>query len=121
MFSKGKTYHKKCFNCNSCKKPLDSMLCCDAPNGEIYCKACYAKTFGAKGYGFGGGAGFLQCGDLGSAAYDRPNLESNVAAIQGGPGNKDTCPRCTGIVFHAERMLSKNNVSLFLCLLIHVF
>lgn len=64
MFSKGKTYHKKCFACRACKKPLDSVLCCDAPNGDIYCKGCYAKTFGAKGYGFGGGAGFLQCGDM---------------------------------------------------------
>ena len=27
---------------------------------------------------------------------------------------KDTCPRCGGIVFHAEKMLSKNSVSLFL-------
>ena len=49
MFSKGKTYHKKCFSCNSCKRPLDSVLVCDAPDGEIYCKGCYAKNFGAKG------------------------------------------------------------------------
>ena len=49
MFSKGKTYHKKCFSCNSCKRPLDSVLACDAPDGEIYCKGCYAKNFGAKG------------------------------------------------------------------------
>ena len=64
MFSKGKTYHKKCFSCNSCKRPLDSVLACDAPDGEIYCKGCYAKNFGAKGYGFGCRSGFLQCGDM---------------------------------------------------------
>lgn len=63
MFSKDKKYHKKCFTCKSCTRPLDSMLACDAPNGDIYCKGCYAKTFGAKGYGFGCGAGFLQTGD----------------------------------------------------------
>ena len=66
MFSKNKKYHKKCFTCatQDCKRPLDSVNCCDAPNGEIYCRGCYGKMFGAKGYGFGGGAGFLQCGDL---------------------------------------------------------
>ena len=42
--------------------------------------------------------------------YDRPNLTTNTTSIRGDPQNKDTCPRCGGIVFHAERMLSKNNV-----------
>ena len=64
MFSRDRKYHKKCFTCHSCTRPLDSVLCCDAPNGDIYCKGCYAKNFGAKGYGFGCGAGFLQCGDV---------------------------------------------------------
>ena len=27
--------------------------------GNIFCKQCYARKFGPKGYGFGGGAGFL--------------------------------------------------------------
>ena len=56
--------YQKCFSCGSCSRPLDSVLCCDAPDGDIYCKGCYAKTFGAKGYGYGGGAGTLQCADL---------------------------------------------------------
>ena len=55
---------QKCFTCGNCSRPLDSVLCCDAPDGDIYCKGCYAKTFGAKGYGYGGGAGTLQCADL---------------------------------------------------------
>jgi len=111
MFSKGRTYHKACFTCEngSCKRPLDSVLVCDTPNGNIYCKGCYGKTFGAKGYGFGGGAGFLQCGNADAGMYDRPNLTTNTTSIRGDPQNKDTCPRCGGIVFHAERMLSKNN------------
>lgn len=110
MFSKGKTYHKKCFACRTCKRPLDSVLCCDAPDGDIYCKGCYAKEFGAKGYGFGCGAGFLQCGDVESSANDRPSLSVNTTSIRGDAGGKDTCPRCGGQVFHAEKMLSKNNV-----------
>jgi hypothetical protein len=27
---------------------------------EVFCKSCYGKAFGPKGYGFGGGAGTLQ-------------------------------------------------------------
>ena len=27
---------------------------------EVFCKSCYGKAFGPKGYGFGGGAGILQ-------------------------------------------------------------
>ena len=64
MFSRTQTYHKKCFSCNTCKRPLDSVLACDAPDKEIYCRGCYGKKFGAKGYGFAGGAGGLQTGDL---------------------------------------------------------
>lgn len=27
--------------------------------GDIFCKQCYGRKFGPKGYGFGGGAGTL--------------------------------------------------------------
>ena len=94
MFSKDKKYHKvislinkkyvclikilesltilsfklsifqKCFSCKACTRPLDSMLACDAPDNDIYCKGCYSKKFGAHGYGFGGGAAFLQTADM---------------------------------------------------------
>ena len=33
------------------------MIHCDAPDGEVYCKLCYAKKYGPKGYGFAAGAG----------------------------------------------------------------
>lgn len=45
-----------------------------------------------------------------SGAPDRPTLAINTSSIRGDPSHKDTCPRCGGLVFHAERMLSKNNV-----------
>lgn len=46
-------WHKKCFNCADCHRPLDSVLACDGPNKEIFCKACYAKKYGPKGFGYG--------------------------------------------------------------------
>jgi len=54
----GQSWHQKCFNCKTCRRKLDSGSLCDK-DGEIYCKACYGKAFGPKGYGFGGGAGSL--------------------------------------------------------------
>ena len=84
MLSKENVFHKKCFTCLECKRPLDSTLCNDSPDGEIFCRysiltrigrlfhkikqimktfvkifslfyrLCYGKNFGPKGYGFGG-------------------------------------------------------------------
>jgi len=55
----GKTYHKLCFNCSTCKKLLSSMNCCDNSEGDIFCKACYGKQFGPKGVGYGISAGVM--------------------------------------------------------------
>jgi len=109
MFSRTQTYHKKCFSCANCKRPLDSVLACDGPDKEIYCRGCYGKKFGAKGYGFAGGAGGLQTGDFEASVSDRPTLVHDYKAIKGEEEDKETCPRCGGKVFHAERMLSKNH------------
>jgi len=54
----GASWHKSCFNCSECHKKLDSTTVCDK-DGEIYCKSCYGKNFGPKGFGFGQGAGTL--------------------------------------------------------------
>ena len=42
------------YSCFDCKRPLDSTQCNDSPDGEIFCRLCYGKHFGPKGYGFGG-------------------------------------------------------------------
>lgn len=49
----GSVWHKSCFNCAECHRPLDSTLACDGPDREIHCRACYAKLFGPKGFGYG--------------------------------------------------------------------
>ncbi|XP_067043934.1 muscle LIM protein 1-like [Acropora muricata] len=54
-------FHKRCFTCNnkpSCNKSLSSGSYNDH-EGEVYCRGCYGKLFGPKGYGFGSGAGAL--------------------------------------------------------------
>ena len=44
-----------------------------------------------------------------SKISDRPTLVFDTKAIKGDAKDKDTCPRCKGKVFHAERMLSKKH------------
>lgn len=48
----GGIYHKACFNCTACGKKLDSTTVTQA-EGDIFCKSCYGKHFGPKGFGFG--------------------------------------------------------------------
>jgi cysteine/glycine-rich protein len=55
----GNAFHEKCFSCLDCAKKLEQGKLSER-DGEIYCKTCYGKQFGPKGYGYGGGAGALQ-------------------------------------------------------------
>ncbi|KAF9914934.1 hypothetical protein BX616_007274 [Lobosporangium transversale] len=54
----GAKYHKLCLRCVECSKSLDSTNMTDR-QGVPYCKTCYSKAFGAKGYGYGSGASML--------------------------------------------------------------
>ncbi|VDD78420.1 unnamed protein product [Mesocestoides corti] len=54
-------FHKRCFRCKTCGKSLDSTNIA-TKDDEIYCKTCYGKQFGPKGFGFGQGAGALNMG-----------------------------------------------------------
>lgn len=59
---------QRCLRCALCGKSLDSTNL-NEHEEEIYCKACYGKSFGPKGFGYGIGAGALQitwgrCHDL---------------------------------------------------------
>ncbi|KAF9347092.1 hypothetical protein BGX34_003413 [Mortierella sp. NVP85] len=54
----GSIYHKSCLKCFSCQKSVDATNMVDR-KGTPYCKHCYSKEFGAKGYGYGAGANVL--------------------------------------------------------------
>ncbi|XP_023289981.1 muscle LIM protein Mlp84B isoform X2 [Orussus abietinus] len=99
-------WHKECFKCATCTRRLDSVNCCEGPDKDIYCKVCYGKKFGPKGYGYGQGGGALQsdCYANGDAAPRTTVIDT--ASIKAPPGKG--CPRCGGVVFAAEQVLAKS-------------
>jgi len=100
----GKKWHKMCLKCGLCQKYLESTNLSEHA-GEIFCRQCYGRKYGPKGYGFGGGAGAL-CMDkgehFGNVECDMSNKPTGhgggpVERVEGG------CPRCGGRVYEAER------------------
>lgn len=65
IIAANQSWHKRgCFTCKDCNKSLDSNTVAerkgtDEAPSEIYCKGCYGRSYGPKGYGFGGGSGAL--------------------------------------------------------------
>ncbi|KAJ2021690.1 hypothetical protein IWW57_004823, partial [Coemansia sp. S610] len=45
----GREYHKRCIRCKTCDSSIGSLQITER-EGEIYCKQCYARDFGPKGY-----------------------------------------------------------------------
>ncbi|CAG7785974.1 unnamed protein product [Allacma fusca] len=107
--SKGRSWHRNCFKCCICKMNLDSINACDADK-EVFCRTCYAKKYGPKGYGFACGSGFLLTDVLANDQNDtqRPRY-SDTSVIKAAPG-EPSCPRCGGAVFAAEQMLARGSV-----------
>ncbi|XP_071809650.1 cysteine and glycine-rich protein 1-like [Asterias amurensis] len=105
----GSKWHKACFKCSDCSKPLDSTTVKDH-DGKLYCASCHGKQFGPKGYGYGGGAGVLSTG---GAIGSKPASESSYvpaghrAVVAGASkyGSADKCPRCSKAVYAAEKMI----------------
>ena len=81
--------------------------------GDIYCKSCYGKEFGPKGFGFGGSMGFVDPNGpspekTGPASIAQSSTQP-TAAMQTAPnplaskfGGGDKCPKCNKTVYFAE-------------------
>ena len=74
---------------------------------QIYCKSCYNKKRGPKGYGFGSGAGTLSM-DAGGGSYAKQTGPLTTTDTPYLGGNR--CPRCKGSVYHAEEVLGAGYV-----------
>lgn len=83
--SKFASYHRKCFTCKSCAKPLDSSLSdvVVGPDNDIYCSKCNKILFDQST----------------AVAYSDPK---SITAKDG-----KGCPRCKGLVFTAEQITEK--------------
>ncbi|TRY82169.1 hypothetical protein DNTS_000368 [Danionella cerebrum] len=111
----GRSFHKSCFLCMVCRKNLDSTTVA-VHEDEIYCKACYGKKYGPKGYGYGGGAGTLSMDkgeSLGIQAVEpqehKPTNNPNASKFAQKFGGSDVCPRCGKAVYAAEKVIGAGN------------
>ena len=90
--SKAGNWHKQCFNCNGCGATLTSTLTSafGGQDGEVYCKACFGKTFG-------------------DATAAKPMTHWDTKSIRASSGERG-CPRCGGAVFEAEKVVAGESV-----------
>ncbi|KAL7859469.1 hypothetical protein SRHO_G00146160 [Serrasalmus rhombeus] len=101
-----------------CCKNLDSTTVAVHEN-EVYCKACYAKKYGPKGYGYGGGAGLLSV-DRGEslgikhevAEPNQPTNNSNTSTFAQRFGGSEVCRRCNKTVHEAEKVIGAGSVAM---------
>ncbi|XP_072743645.1 muscle LIM protein Mlp84B isoform X4 [Anoplolepis gracilipes] len=110
VLAKGREWHRKCYKCRDCTKTLDSIIACDGPDRDVYCKTCYGKKWGPHGYGFACGSGFLQTDGLTEEeiSASRPFYNPDTTSIKAPAGQG--CPRCGGMVFAAEQQLAKGTM-----------
>ena len=71
---------------------------------EIFCKSCYGREYGPKGYGYGAGAGSLNMVGSGGKGYVEHTGPLTAAGTTYMGGNR--CKRCGGSVYHAEEVIA---------------
>uniref|UniRef100_A0A671NGH7 Cysteine and glycine-rich protein 1 n=1 Tax=Sinocyclocheilus anshuiensis TaxID=1608454 RepID=A0A671NGH7_9TELE len=104
----GRSFHRSCFLCSNTTVAVHE--------NEIYCKACYGKKYGPKGYGYGAGAGTLSM-DKGESLgikpaepqEHQPTNNPNASKFAQKFGGSDNCPRCSKAVYAAEKVIGAGN------------
>lgn len=119
MLSAHGVYHRGCFRCaeQECGRALDSTTYCDSPTGLVFCKTCYSKHLGPKGFGFGGTTPTLVSvtddnvdnKDQEDEASTRrptplPHYKMKLTPATPRETQGPKCPRCSKAVFLIERV-----------------
>ena len=84
---KDEVYHKRCFNCHRCARPLDTLGAHVGPEMNVFCKVCFKVV----------------------TAPERPQYQTDTTIIMA-EEEKEGCPRCSGKVFEAEKMTAKTGL-----------
>lgn len=99
----GLTFHRGCFFCGNCKKPIDLKEAePEQKTKDIYCKKCYTEKFSPKHRAFGGSGLPAKEGapkpELVKSAVPREQIKAKGWACEGcaffNDGNRDTCEIC---------------------------
>ncbi|OTF81357.1 LIM domain protein [Euroglyphus maynei] len=118
----GKSFHNFCFVCanKECKRRLDTGSLTEH-DSEIYCKQCYGRLFGPKGYGYGQTLSMFtgeKCSNEPPTSNIPSTAQAFIAPKKAAPisqsngsnekfkfGGADICPRCNKAVYMAEKMM----------------
>lgn len=128
----GGLWHKTCLTCYTCNKRLDAGNLSEREN-QPFCKQCYAKNFGPKGYGYGNGTmnqdktpneSTSNIGSKANLSGSNPQLQqqsylslsqnnlgsnSSLGKKSTIPANPNVCPRCEKQVYFAEQVIGPNS------------
>lgn len=127
----GGLWHKTCLTCTTCNKRLDAGNLSEREL-QPFCKTCYSKNFGPKGYGFGNGTmnqeqnstptgSNANLSSIGNVANSNPELYqqsfltksseglNKTPAKKFTPRNTEVCPKCEKQVYFAEQVIGPNS------------
>lgn len=45
VLAKSREWHRKCFKCFDCRRTLDSIIACDGPTDEVFCRSMISWIF----------------------------------------------------------------------------